>query len=78
MMQCDCCKHEVPREAPVPRQSSAEMIRAMKMRAGIETDTELAAFVSRSPSAVAQWRRKDTVPEAALVRFETRMRALGK
>ncbi|WP_326523963.1 hypothetical protein [Sphingomonas sp.] len=52
-----------------------QVIRSMKMRGGFETDTALAAFLGRSQSAIAHWRRNGQVPEGAVVRFEQRIKA---
>jgi hypothetical protein len=44
----------------------------MKRAAGLETDSELAAFLGRKQSAVSQWRKRGSVPEAAIIRFQIR------
>lgn len=49
----------------------------MKRRAGVSTDSELAGVVGLGQSAVANWRRRGKIPEAALIRFETELERLG-
>ena len=42
---------------------------AMKRKARCETDAELAVFLHKHRTAVAQWRRRGMVPESALLRL---------
>lgn len=58
-----------------PALTADEAIRLMKLRAGIETDTQLGAFLGKAQITVATWRRRGRVPEAAIVRLEQRMRS---
>lgn len=51
------------------RGSCETVINKMKLSAGVETDAELAAFLHKDRSAVAQWRRRGAVPETAILRF---------
>lgn len=48
----------------------SSLISEMKRRAGVATDTELGDFMGISQGAVANWRRRQAVPEAALQRFQ--------
>ncbi|MDP3908709.1 helix-turn-helix domain-containing protein [Novosphingobium sp.] len=48
----------------------ASLVREMKRRAGVKTDQELAEFLSISQSAVANWKQRGGVPEAAILKFE--------
>lgn len=54
----------------------SSLIREMKMRVGCEFDRELATFLGKGHTAIAQWRRRGAVPEAALLRLEARLRVL--
>ncbi len=54
-----------------------EAIRLMKLRAGVETDTDLGNFLGKAQSTVSTWRKRGRVPEAAIIRLENRMRARG-
>lgn len=57
-----------------PRDNAvSNQIRAMKLRAKVETDRELAAFLDKNPSTIAQWRRRRVIPQNALLRFEIRI-----
>ncbi|WP_242414713.1 hypothetical protein [Sphingomonas panni] len=47
----------------------AAVIAAMKLRARCETDGELADFLHKTRSSVAQWRRRRAVPESAVLRL---------
>lgn len=60
-----------------PTIPAEEAIRLMKLRAGTETDTQLGQFLGKAQSTVASWRRRGRVPEAAIVRFEQRLRSLS-
>lgn len=55
----------------------ASLIREMKRWAGCEYDHELAEFLGKSRHCVATWRLRGAVPEAAVLRFERRMRERG-
>lgn len=48
----------------------ASLITEMKRRARVRTDQELARFLGVAQSTVSGWRKRDAVPEAALLRFE--------
>lgn len=48
----------------------SSLIAEMKRRAGVATDTELGEFIGISQGAIANWRRREAVPEAALQRFQ--------
>lgn len=48
----------------------SSLIAEMKRRAGVATDTELGEFMGISQGAIANWRRREAVPEAALQRFQ--------
>lgn len=50
------------------------LIREMKRRAGVESDQELALFLDKSRTAIAQWRRRGAVPEGAILRLEFKAR----
>ena len=49
------------------------LIREMKRRAEVATDTELASFIGIGQSAVAKWRGRGAVPDAAILRFESQL-----
>lgn len=42
----------------------------MKRRAQVQTDHELAEFMGAAQSTVSNWRKRERVPEAAILRFE--------
>ena len=48
---------------------TASLILEMKRLGGCETDSELAGLLGRESSAVAQWRKRKSVPERALLRL---------
>lgn len=49
------------------------LIREMKRRADVSTDSELAKFIGIGQSAVAKWRGRRAVPDAAILRFESQI-----
>ena len=49
------------------------LIREMKRRADVATDTELANFIGIGQSAVAKWRVRGAVPDPAILRFESQL-----
>lgn len=58
---------QVPRD---PGSDVDSQIRAMKRRAGVTTDTELAAAIGRTQGAISHWRRNGAVPESVLLGFD--------
>lgn len=62
----------MPENQPCNNAVSKEIL-AMKLRAKVETDRELAFFLGKKPATIAQWRRRGAIPENALVRFEIRI-----
>jgi len=48
---------------------AGDVIFQMKRAAHLETDGELANLLGRKQSAVSQWRKRNAVPEAAILRF---------
>lgn len=50
-----------------------EEIVDMKRQAKCETDAELAKFLGRNKSTIAQWRRRKSVPRSAKLRLEFRL-----
>jgi hypothetical protein len=48
----------------------ASLIREMKRRADVRTDTELAKVLGVDQSTVSTWRRRGAIPEATLLSFE--------
>lgn len=62
----------MPENQPCNNAVSNDIL-AMKLRAKLETDRELAFFLDKRPATIAQWRRRGAIPENALVRFEIRM-----
>lgn len=56
---------------------ASSLIREMKLTARVETDGELADFLGRRPSAISQWRKRGSVPEAAIIRFRLRTDCKG-
>lgn len=46
------------------------LITEMKRRAGVRTDQELARFLGTAQSTVANWRKRGSVPNAALLSFD--------
>lgn len=51
------------------------LIREMKLFARCETDGELAAFLGKARTAVANWRSRQLVPESAILRLAFRLRS---
>ena len=49
------------------------LIAEMKRRAGVSTDSQLASFMRVGQSTVAYWRKRGSVPEATVLRFERRL-----
>lgn len=49
------------------------LITEMKRRAGVPTDQALAQFMNVAQSTVAGWRKRDTVPDSAILKFEERL-----
>ncbi|MCP3735966.1 hypothetical protein M9979_13920 [Sphingomonas sp. RP10(2022)] len=68
--------HPLPIRPVSPQDHSAitasecgDAIVQMKRLARCETDAELAAFLGKGKTAVAQWRRRRLVPEGAILRL---------
>ncbi|MFD1787741.1 helix-turn-helix domain-containing protein [Sphingomonas floccifaciens] len=49
---------------------TASLLAEMKRRAGVRTDQELARFMGAAQSTVSNWRKRDAIPEAAILQFE--------
>ncbi|MGC4251655.1 MAG: helix-turn-helix domain-containing protein [Sphingobium sp.] len=49
---------------------TASLLIEMRRRAGVRTDQELAKFMGVAQSTVANWRKRDAVPNSAILKFE--------
>jgi hypothetical protein len=69
---CEVCKLRIAEGADLSRIDAGAnaIILAMKRRAGVETDSQLAAFLAKDQSAVSHWRKRGAVPESAILRLE--------
>jgi ribosome-binding protein aMBF1 (putative translation factor) len=72
MTLCQQCKQRGNSFHLGPEADASHVIRTMKRAARLETDSELAAFLGRKQSAISQWRKRGSVPEAAIIRFQIR------
>lgn len=48
----------------------ASLITEMKRRAGVRTDQQLAKYMGAAQSTVSNWRKRGTIPEAAILQYE--------
>ena len=46
----------------------------MKLALGCETDAALAQALGKNPTTIAQWKRRNAIPERAKIRFHLRLR----
>lgn len=53
------------------------LLAEMKRRAGVSTDVELSEFMGITQGAIANWRRRSSVPESALLSFERQLASDG-